>query len=151
MDWLSGAVDYGIIALLLVLSVIVLAVALERFLFYRALRIEEFSDEGVLELALARHLTWISSTASNAPYLGLLGTVLGIMLAFYRMGQSATFDTGAIMIGLALALKATAAGIAVALVAIALYNALLARAKELTLRWEIARRAAAGERPEGAP
>jgi biopolymer transport protein ExbB len=151
MDWLSGAVDYGIIALLALLSVIVLAVALERFLFYRALRIEEFRDEGELELALARHLTWISSTASNAPYLGLLGTVLGIMLAFYRMGQSATFDTGAIMIGLALALKATAAGIGVALVAIALYNALLARAKELTLRWEIARRRAAGERAEGTP
>jgi biopolymer transport protein ExbB len=152
MDWLSQLVDYGVIALLLALSVIVLAVALERFLFYRALRLEEFADEGELELALSRRLTWISSTASNAPYLGLLGTVLGIMLAFYRMGQNAALDTGAIMIGLALALKATAVGIAVALTAVALYNALLARAKELTLRWEIARRKAeGGTRTEAKP
>jgi biopolymer transport protein ExbB len=144
MDWLSDVIDYGVIALLALLSVIVLAVALERFHFYRRLRIAEFTDAGMLELALSSRLTWISSTASNAPYLGLLGTVLGIMLTFYRMGQSAALDTGAIMTGLAMALKATAAGIAVALVAIVLYNALLRHAKVLTLRWEIAQREAAG-------
>jgi biopolymer transport protein ExbB len=137
MNWLSHLVDYGIIALLLALSVIVVAIGLERFSFYRRLDIAQYRDEGALELALTRNLTWISSTASNAPYLGLLGTVLGIMLTFYRMGESAAIDTGSIMTGLALALKATAVGIGVALVAIVLYNALLRRAKVLTIQWEI--------------
>ncbi|MDR2032506.1 MAG: TonB-system energizer ExbB [Azoarcus sp.] len=142
MEWLDNVVDYGVIALLAVLSVIVVAIALERFVFYRRLRMEDFRDEEALELALSRHLTWISSTASNAPYLGLLGTVFGIMLTFYRMGQNSAIDTGAIMTGLALALKATAAGLVVALVAIAIYNALLRQTRVLTLRWELARKAA---------
>lgn len=81
----------------------------------------------------------IASIASNAPYLGLLGTVLGIMLTFYQIGLDAgAMDTGKIMTGLALALKATAVGLVVALVAVALYNALLRKAKVLSLRWEIA-------------
>jgi biopolymer transport protein ExbB len=152
MNWLSHLVDYGIIALLLALSVIVVAIALERFSFYRRLDIAQYQDEGALELALTRNLTWISSTASNAPYLGLLGTVLGIMLAFYRMGESAAIDTGSIMTGLALALKATAVGIGVALIAIVLYNTLLRRAKVLTIQWEILqRRPADGNPADGSP
>jgi biopolymer transport protein ExbB len=133
-------VDYGVIALLAALSVIVTAVALERLSFYRRFDGAQYRDEGALELALSRHLAWISSTASNAPYLGLLGTVLGIMLTFYRMGQSSTIDTGEIMTGLALALKATAVGIGVALAAVTLYNILLRRAKVLTIQWEIRQR-----------
>jgi biopolymer transport protein ExbB len=151
MELLSDLVDYGVIALLAMLSVIVVGVALERLSFYRRFDLARYTDEGALELALSKHLTWISMTASNAPYLGLLGTVLGIMLAFYRMGQSAAIDTGEIMTGLALALKATAVGITVALVAVALYNALLRRAKVLTIEWEMrqreqARAAAGGQR-----
>jgi biopolymer transport protein ExbB len=151
MDLLSDLVDYGVIALLAMLSVIVVGVALERLSFYRRFDAAHYTDEGALELALSKHLTWISMTASNAPYLGLLGTVLGIMLAFYRMGQSAAIDTGEIMTGLALALKATAVGITVALVSVALYNALLRRAKVLTIQWEMrqrekARAAAGGDR-----
>ncbi|MDR2261069.1 MAG: TonB-system energizer ExbB [Azoarcus sp.] len=142
MDWLSNLVDYGVIALLAALSVIVVGVALERLSFYRRFDVAHYRDEGALELALSRHLTWISSTASNAPYLGLLGTVLGIMLAFYKMGRSAVIDTGEIMTGLALALKATAVGIAVALVSVVLYNILLRRAKVLTIQWEMRQRAA---------
>jgi biopolymer transport protein ExbB len=151
MDWLSNLVDYGIIALLAALSMVVVAVALERMSFYRSFDMTQYQDEGALELALSRHLTWISSTASNAPYLGLLGTVLGIMLAFYRMGQSAAIDTGEIMTGLALALKATAVGIAVALVSVVLYNALLRRAKVLTIEWEILQRTRGAQGTKGAP
>ncbi|MDR0702982.1 MAG: TonB-system energizer ExbB [Azoarcus sp.] len=150
MAWLDNVVDYGVIALLAALSVIVVAIALERFIFYRRLRIGDFQEAEALELALSRHLTWISSTASNSPYLGLLGTVFGIMLTFYRMGQSSAIDTGAIMTGLALALKATAAGLVVALVSIAIYNALLRQTRVLTLQWELARKAAARTDAEGA-
>lgn len=138
MNWLSGTIDYGIIGLLLVLSVLVVAVSLERYFFYRKLSIADFPDIKSLELVLTNKLFVIASVGSNAPYLGLLGTVLGIMLTFYNMGQDASLDTGKIMTGLALALKATAVGLVVALVAVVLYNALLRKVKVLMLQWEIA-------------
>lgn len=139
MTWLSGAIDYGIIGLLLGLNVMAVAIAIERASFYRRLSIAAFPDIKSLELALTHRLSIIASVASNAPYLGLLGTVLGIMLTFYNIGLDAgAMDAGKIMTGLALALKATAVGLVVALVAVVLYNTLLRKAKVLTLRWEIA-------------
>ncbi len=137
-NWLSGAIDYGIIGLLVALSVLVAAISLERYALYRKLNIAAFDDIKSLELELTGKLSVIASVGSNAPYLGLLGTVLGIMLTFYNMGQDAAMDTGRIMTGLALALKATAVGLIVALLAVALYNALLRKAKVITLKWEIA-------------
>jgi len=138
MEWLSEIVDYGIIGLLAALSVVVVAVGLERYFFYRKINTNDYGDIKELELALSGKLSIVASAGSNAPYLGLLGTVLGIMLTFYQMGQTATMDTGAIMTGLALALKATAVGLVVALISVTIYNALLRKAKVLTLKWEIA-------------
>jgi len=128
-EWLTGVIDYGVIGLLAVLSVTVVAIAIERALFYRGLVLRAVPDIQSLELALTRKLFVISSVASNAPYLGLLGTVLGIMLTFYKMGQGAAVDPGQIMMGLALALKATAVGLVVALMEVSV----------LMLEWEIAR------------
>jgi biopolymer transport protein ExbB len=137
MDWIGGLVDYGIIGLLGLCSVFVLAISIERASFFRRIELSAYAEGKSLELALSKRLFVISSVAANAPYLGLLGTVLGIMLTFYRMGENASIDTGQIMMGLALALKATAAGLVVALVSVTLYNALLRKARVLTLRWEI--------------
>lgn len=138
MDWLGGAIDYGVIGLLLLLSVLVVAIGTERVLYFRRVDAQRMPDIRSLELALTRRLFVIASVASNAPYLGLLGTVFGIMLTFHRMGHGAAVDPTQIMLGLALALKATAAGLVVALVAVVFYNALLRRAKVLMLQWEIA-------------
>ena len=136
IDWLPGLVDYGVLGLLLALSVLVVAVALERWWYYRRVSVSGLSFK-TMELALTRRLHILASVGSTAPYLGLLGTVFGIMLTFWRMGQDANIDAGHIMTGLALALKATAAGLLVALVAVTLYNVLLRRVKELMLAWEI--------------
>jgi len=139
MDWIAAAVDYGIIGLLVVLSIATVAVALERAVLFRRLRLEQFDSAKALELVLTRRLGLIGSVGSNAPYIGLLGTVLGIMLTFYNMGQDgASIDAGKIMVGLALALKATAVGLVVALIAVVLYNALLRKVKVLMLQWAIA-------------
>ncbi|NMG65127.1 TonB-system energizer ExbB [Azoarcus indigens] len=138
MEWLSGAIDYGVIGLLAVLSVVIVAIGMERYAFYRRLDVKAVGDIKSLELMLSRKLFVIASVASNAPYLGLLGTVFGIMLTFYKMGQDAGIDTAQIMVGLALALKATAVGLGVALVAVVLYNTLLRKAKVMMLEWEIA-------------
>jgi len=137
MNLLHGIIDYGIMGILLLLSIIAVAIAVERFLVYRATQIEAFTDKKELELHLTEKLHILATIASNAPYIGLLGTVLGIMLTFYNMGQSGFMDTGKIMMGLALALKVTAAGLFVAIPAITLYNFLLRRSKVLIMRWEI--------------
>ncbi|WP_036288216.1 TonB-system energizer ExbB [Methylosinus sp. PW1] len=138
MEWLSTAIDFGVIGLLAALSVVVVAVALERLFFYRSIDIGSFANVKALELELTERLVVIASVASNAPYIGLLGTVLGIMLTFYNMGLDASADAGKIMAGLALALKATAVGLIVALVSVVSYNALLRKTKVLILKWEIA-------------
>ena len=138
LEWLPVAIDYGVIGLLAALNVIVVAVALERFFFYRSVKPADFASIKALELELTRRLLVIASVASNAPYIGLLGTVLGIMLTFYKLGVDASADVSRIMVGLALALKATAVGLVVALISVVLYNALLRKTKVLMLEWEIA-------------
>lgn len=137
MEWLSAAIDYGVIGLLLVMSMIAVALAVERHLIYRRIKLTEYADKKSLELELTKKLHIIATIGSNAPYIGLLGTVLGIMLTFYTMGNEGFMDTGKIMSGLSLALKATAVGLIVAIPSVALYNFLLRKVKVLIMRWEI--------------
>ena len=136
MDWLQQTIDYGVIGLLVLMSFIALAIAIERHRFYRSFIPESYTGREEVEIALTRRLHLIATVGSNAPYIGLLGTVLGIMLTFYKMGETGVVDTGSIMTGLALALKATAAGLVVAIPAVTAYNLLLRKAKEQLLTWE---------------
>jgi biopolymer transport protein ExbB len=136
MEWIRWVIDYGVIGLLIAMSMVAVAVAIERRSFYRRIDLGRFTDKRKLELELTRRLHLIATIGSNAPYVGLLGTVLGIMLTFYTMGREGLMDTGKIMIGLALALKVTAVGLIVAIPAVTLYNFQVRRAKELILEWE---------------
>lgn len=129
-------IDYGVIGLLLLLSLWATAVAIERWLFYRQASLAEFADARQLEMALTRRLTVIGTIAANAPYIGLLGTVLGIMATFHTMGTTKTVEVGAIMVGLSLALKATAAGLLVAIPCVVMNNALRRRVAELLTRYQ---------------
>lgn len=137
MDWLQGTIDYGVLGFLTLMSIIAIAIAVERRLFYRSVSIDGFKDKKSLELELTKKLHIIATIGSNAPYIGLLGTVLGIMLTFHTMGREGFMDTCKIMSGLALALKATAVGLLVAIPSVALYNFLLRRVKVLMMEWEI--------------
>jgi len=137
MEWLKSAIDYGVIGLLLSMSIVAGAIAIERRLSYKNFPLSKFTERKALELELTRKLHIIATIGSNAPYIGLLGTVLGIMLTFHTIGIEGFMDTGKIMVGLALALKATAVGLIVAIPAITLYNFLLRRVKELVLEWEV--------------
>lgn len=137
MEWLKKSIDYGIIGFLILLSIIAVAIAIERLLIYRRICIEKFDDKKTLELQLSNKLHIIAIIGSNAPYIGLLGTVLGIMMIFYHMGTVGFMDTEEIMVGLALALKATAVGLLVAIPSIAIYNLLLRKVKVILMQWEI--------------
>ena len=131
MDSLKNVIDYGVIGLLLALSIWAVAVAVERWLFYRRVDPAQFHDLHLFEIALTKRLVIIGTIAANAPYIGLLGTVLGIMLTFQTMGTSGTMAVSTIMIGLSLALKATAAGLLVAIPCVVMNNVLRRRANEL--------------------
>lgn len=131
MDALKHFVDYGVSGLLIVLSLWTLAVGIERWLYYRQVNPKQFNDIQTMEMALTKRLVVIGTVAANAPYIGLLGTVLGIMLTFHTMGTSGTMAVGSIMIGLSLALKATAVGLLVAIPCVVLNNVLRRKVSEL--------------------
>jgi biopolymer transport protein ExbB len=137
MDWLKQLIDWGVIGLLLSMSIVAAAIAIERHKFYRQIDLAGYSNKKALELALTRRLHIIATIGSNAPFIGLLGTVLGIMLTFYTLGQAGNVETKQIMVGLALALKVTAVGLVIAIPAVTFYNFLIRRAKELMLEWEV--------------
>jgi biopolymer transport protein ExbB len=137
MEYIKYVIDYGIIGLLIFMSLAAFGIAIERYLFFRTLKFFDYADRKSLELALTERLHLIASIGSNAPYIGLLGTVLGIMFTFYSMGRNGFMDTGKIMIGLAMALKVTAVGLLVAIPAVFIYNLLLRKAKVVLMQWDI--------------
>jgi biopolymer transport protein ExbB len=131
MDALKDIIDFGVVGLLLALSVWSVAIAIERWLFYRRINLSQFSNAQLLEITLTKRLVIIGTVAANAPYIGLLGTVLGIMLTFHTMGTSGTMAVSTIMIGLSLALKATAIGLLVAIPCVVMNNVLRRRVSEI--------------------
>lgn len=130
-------VDYGVLGFLGMLSVVVVAIAIERLWFFATVRVDDYSDRRFLELDLHKRLTLLATIGSNAPYIGLLGTVAGIMITFVEIGADSNVDTGAIMTGLSLALKATAAGLIVAIPSIVTYNLLTRKADVVLTLWDI--------------
>lgn len=138
--WLGlahNAVDYGIIGILVLMSVVSLWMFIERLMFFGAVRTDDYETKDELELDLGNNVSTIATIGSNAPYVGLLGTVLGIMITFYSLGDVGAVDPKKIMTGLALALKATAMGLVVAIPAIVFYNILLRKMERILTLWEI--------------
>jgi len=134
---LSHIVDYGVLGVLAFMSFLTLFFWIERLLFYRSVEVEDYQDIEELEIDITNNLSIISSFGANAPYIGLLGTVLGIIITFYTMGQTADMEVKHIMTSLALALKATAMGLIVAIPAIFFYNHLNRKVEVILNRWII--------------
>ena len=130
-------VDYGVLGFLLFLSIIVIGIAIERFWFFKKVQVSQFKDKRVLELQLFKRLTLIATIGANAPYIGLLGTIFGIMVTFVEIGNNALLDTQQIMVGLSLALKAIAAGLCLAIPCIVCYNTLTRKAEVILMQWDI--------------
>lgn len=130
MQGLRPMVEFAVFTILLLMSTAAVAVTLERLRFYRRIEARAYTSRARLESDLTRRLNLISTVASNSPYIGLLGTVLGIMLTFEALGTTGEMDVKSIMTGLALALKATAAGITVAIPCVAMNNVLRRRVRE---------------------
>jgi biopolymer transport protein TolQ len=78
---------------------------------------------------LERRVAFLATTANIAPFIGLFGTVWGIMSAFEGIGQTGSTNLGVVAPGIAEALVATAAGLAAAIPAVWFYNILTSRVK----------------------
>ncbi|MCT7446924.1 TonB-system energizer ExbB [Aliarcobacter skirrowii] len=136
IEKLKHLVDYGVIGLLVVMSFVAVFFFIERVIFYKKIDVSSYKTKKSLDVALTKHLTIIGTIASNSPYIGLLGTVLAIMLTFMTMGGGGDIDAAKIMESLALALKATAVGLVVAIVSMVLYNILSRFAEVLESDYE---------------
>jgi len=139
-SWTSIAeqgIDYGIIGLLIFMSILALWVYVERIMFYKTINVADHDNREKLELELSNNVSTVATITVNAPYVGLLGTVLGIMITFYTLGETGAVDTKQIMGGLALALKATAMGLLVAIPSGIFYNVLLRKMERILAYWDI--------------
>jgi biopolymer transport protein ExbB len=97
---------------------------------------EIFSSYAAIERpTLDRHLGFLATVGSNAPFIGLLGTVFGIMDAFRGMAVSQG-DATAVMLGISKALVATATGLLVAIPAVIAYNYFQKQVKGVMLNLE---------------
>jgi biopolymer transport protein ExbB len=81
--------------------------------------------------ALRRNVWLLGTIGSAAPFIGLFGTVLGIMRAFHSMALAGTGGFAVVAAGISEALVATALGLAVAIIAVVLYNYFQVRLGEL--------------------
>ena len=79
-------------------------------------------------------LTWLATIATNAPYIGLFGTVWGIIDAFHGLGAAGAATLRAVAPGISEALITTAAGLAVAIPAVIGYNQLTAQLRDFAAR-----------------
>jgi biopolymer transport protein TolQ len=80
---------------------------------------------------LSQSLTFLATTGNIAPFIGLFGTVVGIMNAFTGIGAQGSASLATVAPGIAEALVATAAGLAAAIPAVIAYNLFLSRIKVL--------------------
>jgi biopolymer transport protein ExbB len=83
-----------------------------------------FATEAMFEETqkLKKHLWILGTVASSAPFIGLLGTVVGIIKAFESMAVAGTGGFAVVAAGISEALVATALGLAVAIIAVIFYN-----------------------------
>ncbi|MBP7792528.1 MAG: MotA/TolQ/ExbB proton channel family protein [Candidatus Goldbacteria bacterium] len=188
IDVLQVVRSSWVLVLMIVLSIIVVAVAIERWFYFartkldsdkflekiKAYIIDEKYDEAIefskktrgaipivvragleerhlprdevaklmeasqaeQKVNLQRYLNILGSIGSTAPFIGLFGTVLGIIKAFRDLAASAGGGPEIVMVGIAEALVATAGGLAVAIPAVLLYNYFTEKVKNIVVEMD---------------
>jgi biopolymer transport protein TolQ len=81
---------------------------------------------------LEKRLTFLATTASVTPFIGLFGTVVGITIAFQRIGATGSTNLAVVGPGISEALIATAAGLFAAIPAVVFYNHFVHRVKDFS-------------------
>ncbi|WP_353070411.1 MotA/TolQ/ExbB proton channel family protein [Tunturibacter empetritectus] len=86
--------------------------------------------------SMESRMTWLATIAATAPFIGLFGTVMGIIDAFHGLGTAGAATLRAVAPGISEALITTAAGLVVAIPAVVGYNQLTARLREFGARMD---------------
>lgn len=86
---------------------------------------------------LEQHIEWLATTASAAPFVGLFGTVWGIMSSFQNIGASGSASLAVVAPGISEALIATAVGLAAAIPAAIAYNHFVNRVKKVSIDLDV--------------
>ena len=95
------------------------------------------SQRGAAVLSLKRYLGALGTVGSSAPFVGLFGTVIGILKAFQSMSVAGTGGFKVVSQGIAAALIATAAGLLVAIYAVIAYNYFVARINGIAMQYKL--------------
>ena len=90
-----------------------------------------------VNLGLRARLWMLGTIGATAPFIGLFGTVVGIMSAFHQMAATGQGGFGVVAAGISEALVTTAGGIAVAIEAVVLYNFLNTHVQKLALEFKL--------------
>jgi len=85
---------------------------------------------------MEQRMTWLATIAAVAPFIGLLGTVMGIIDAFHGLGTAGAATLRAVAPGISEALITTAAGLVVAIPAVVGYNQLTGRLRDFAARMD---------------
>ncbi|HAR42016.1 MAG TPA: Tol-Pal system subunit TolQ, partial [Bdellovibrionales bacterium] len=99
---------------------------------YRAMIRTSQSEVAVFE----RHIGWLATTASAAPFVGLFGTVWGIMNSFQNIGATGAANLAVVAPGISEALITTATGIGAAIPAVIAYNHFAGQIKRISIEME---------------
>jgi biopolymer transport protein ExbB len=137
MQYAEQMLDYGVMGVLILMSIVTFWLFIERMMFYKSVRTSDYEHRDDLEMDLTDNIGVLSAIGTNAPYVGLLGTVIGIMITFYMLGDTGSVDAKKIMMGLALALKATAMGLVVAMPAIVAYTITLRKVERVLSKFDV--------------
>src|SRR5215831_15604223 len=95
------------------------------------------SQRSATVLSLKRYLWALGTVGSSAPFVGLFGTVVGILKAFQSMSVAGTGGFKVVSQGIAAALVATAAGLLVAIYAVIAYNYFVARVNSIAMQYKL--------------
>jgi biopolymer transport protein ExbB len=99
---------------------------------------EAVNSQRIVALAGFKRYLWaLGTVGSSAPFVGLFGTVVGILKAFQSMSQAGTGGFKVVSQGIAAALVATAAGLLVAIYAIIAYNYFVAKIGTIGVQYKV--------------
>ena len=129
--------EVPVLYLLILMSVIGVAVVIERLIAIPRIEKNMMNYDPIsLKLALEKRLGILATFGNNAPFIGLFGTVLGIIQAFHDLGRASEFGVRVVMEGISEALVATAMGLFVAIPSVIAYNYFVRRVKKILLIYE---------------
>ncbi|ADR35282.1 MotA/TolQ/ExbB proton channel (plasmid) [Sulfuricurvum kujiense DSM 16994] len=133
---IKALIEYGVMTILLASLGAIIYLSIDRFSNFRFIvgQLMKFGNKTELEIELNRKMTLIYSISSNAVYIGLLGTVLGVMVTLSQIGSA---NQSGLIAALSLPLISTAASLVVAIIGTFFFNALQNEIDVVRMKWDV--------------